>query len=32
VALSPDGRELVWTLIDLRNADLVMVDNFHLDK
>lgn len=28
VAVSPDGREVVWTQIDARSADLMLVENF----
>lgn len=29
MALSPDGREIVWAQIDERLADLMLVENFH---
>jgi len=29
MAVSPDGREIVWAQIDTRQADLMLVENFH---
>jgi len=29
MAISPDGREIVWAQIDDRAADLMLVENFH---
>jgi Tol biopolymer transport system component len=29
MAISPDGREIVWTQIDVRTADVMLVENFH---
>jgi len=28
MAVSPDGREIVWAQIDARSADLMLVENF----
>jgi len=29
MAVSPDGREIIWAQIDDRSADLMLVENFH---
>ena len=28
MAISPDGREIVWAQIDARESDLMLVENF----
>jgi hypothetical protein len=29
LTLSPDGRSLLWTQVDERDADLILVEGFH---
>jgi hypothetical protein len=31
MAISPDGREIVWAQIDARESDLMLVENFRND-
>jgi hypothetical protein len=29
LAVSPDGRSLLWSQLDHRGSDLMLIDNFH---